>query len=310
MQQAHDLRAEGAELHELVRVLDRDAWQRPTPFKNWTVNDVIAHLHTTDRVAHLALTDPDEFRTMARRREPAISSRGSASARFELPEGPELGECWHSYLGELCDLLAGVDPRARIPWFGPDMSARMFATARQMETWAHGQDVYDLLKKPRTNTDRIKNIAVIGVRTFGWTFANRGLDVPPSVPYVRLTAPSGAIWEWGEPEAADRVEGSAVEFCHVVTQGRNIADTSLSVTGETASPGWPSRSASRAAPKCHPRRDRGIGRLIKVRQSPASDRRSSLRSRSRAEYRNPALDSPTRLGPRTTRRLADRPSSR
>ena len=95
-----------------------------------------------------------------------------------FPNGPELGECWHGYLGELCDLLAGVDPRARIPWFGPDMSARMFATARQMETWAHGQDVYDLLEKPRTNTDRIKNIAVIGVRTFGWTFANRGLDVP------------------------------------------------------------------------------------------------------------------------------------
>ena len=54
------------------------------------------------------------------------------------------------------------------------------------------------------------------------------------VPYVRLTAPSGAIWEWGEPETEDRVEGSAVEFCHVVTQGRNIADTDLAVSGETA----------------------------------------------------------------------------
>ena len=43
------------------------------------------------------------------------------------------------------------------------------------------------------------------------------------------------FWEWGEPETADRVEGSAVEFCHVVTQGRNIADTDLAVAGETAS---------------------------------------------------------------------------
>ena len=234
MQQAHDLRAEGAELYELVRGLDRDAWQRPTPFKNWTVNDVIAHLHTTDRVAHLALADAEEFRAMASRREQAISSQGSASVRFELPDGPELGECWHGYLAELCDLLAGVDPQARIPWFGPDMSARMFATARQMETWAHGQDIYDLLKTPRANSDRIKNIAVIGVRTFGWTFANRGLQVPAVVPHVRLTAPSGAIWAWGEPEAEDRVEGSAVEFCHVVTQGRNVLDTDLVVVGETA----------------------------------------------------------------------------
>ena len=235
MQQADDLRAEGAELYELVRTLDADAWERPTPFKNWTVNDVIAHLHTTDRVAHLALTDADEFRAMATRRERAISSSGSASTRFELPTGPELGACWHDYLGELCDLLGRTDARARIPWFGPDMSARMFATARQMETWAHGQDIYDLLRVPRTNTDRIKNIAVIGVRTFGWTFVNRGLDVPAVAPYVRLTAPSGAIWEWGEPETPDHVEGSAVEFCHVVTQGRNIADTDLAVAGETAS---------------------------------------------------------------------------
>ena len=234
MQQAHDLRAEGAELYELVRSLDADVWARQTPFKDWTVNDVIAHLHTTDRVAHLALTDADEFRAMAARRERAISSSGAASSRFALPSGPELGACWHAYLGELCDLLAETDARARIPWFGPDMSARMFATARQMETWAHGQDIYDLLRVPRTHTDRIKNIAVIGVRTFGWTFANRGLEVPPVAPYVRLTAPSGAIWEWGAPETADRVEGSAVEFCHVVTQGRNIADTDLAVTGETA----------------------------------------------------------------------------
>ena len=195
---------------------------------------MIAHLHTTDRVAHLALTDADEFRAMATRRERAISSSGSSSSRFELPKGPELGALWHDYLGELCDLLAETDARARIPWFGPDMSARMFATARQMETWAHGQDIYDLLRQRRVNADRIKNIAVIGVRTFGWTFANRGLEVPPVTPYVYLTAPSGGIWEWGDAEATDRVEGSAVDFCHVVTQGRNVADTALEVTGETA----------------------------------------------------------------------------
>ncbi|MEE8557360.1 MAG: TIGR03084 family protein, partial [Myxococcota bacterium] len=80
----------------------------------------------------------------------------------------------------------------------------------------------------------IKNIAVIGVKTFGWTFVNRGLDVPGDVPYVRLIAPSGAAWEWNEPSKENRVEGLATEFCHVVTQGRNVADTALRVVGETA----------------------------------------------------------------------------
>ena len=119
-------------------------------------------------------------------------------------------------------------------WVGPDMGIRMFTTARQMETWANGQDIYDLLRRARVHTDRIKNIGVIGVRTFGWTFANRHKALPGPVPHVRLTAPSGAIWEWNESNDESRIEGSAVEFCRVVTQGRNIADGHLVVSGEVA----------------------------------------------------------------------------
>ena len=237
MQQALDLREEGDALYDLLSTLDDADWARSTPFKNWTVNDVIAHLHTTDRVAALALRDADGFRTMVREGERAIWIGGAGDGRSDLANGPDLRERWYGYLGELCDLLDEVDPATRVPWFGPDMGARMFATARQMETWAHGQDIFDLLQERRTNTDRIKNIAVIGVRTFGWTFANRGLDIPSDAPYVRLTAPSGAVWTWNEPSETSRVEGSAVEFCHVVTQGRNVADTDLTVVGDTAS-GW------------------------------------------------------------------------
>ena len=234
MQQAHDLREEGDELYKLVQALEPGDWGRHTPFKNWTVNDVIAHLHTTDLVATVALEDPDRFRGMVRAGERAIWSGGAAVNPAGVPEGAELGECWYAYLGKLCDKLGAVDPSTRVPWFGPDMGARMFATARQMETWSHGQDIYDLLKQPRNNTDGIKNIAVIGVRTFGWTFANRREPIPTDMPYVRLTAPSGELWEWNEPSATNKVEGDAVEFCHVVTQGRNIADTALTVVGETA----------------------------------------------------------------------------
>lgn len=234
MQQAHDLREEGDELYELVRTLEAGDWDRPTPFKNWTVNDVIAHLHTTDLVATVALEEPERFRAMVRDGERAIWIGVASANPSDLPKGAELGKRWYAYLGELCDRLARVDPSTRVPWFGPDMGARMFATARQMETWSHGQDVYDLLKKPRYNTDRIKNIAVIGVRTFGWTFANRREEIPTDIPYVRLTAPSGETWEWNDPSDTNFVRGDAVEFCHVVTQGRNIADTALEVAGDTA----------------------------------------------------------------------------
>ena len=108
----------------------------------------------------------------------------------------------------------------------------MFTTARFMETWAHGQEIYDLKQRARTHTDRIKNVAVIGMKTFGWTFVNRGLEVPGPPPYVRLVAQSGAIWEWNEPSESEFVRGDAVDFCQVVTQGRSVTDTQLEVVGE------------------------------------------------------------------------------
>ena len=233
MEQADDLRAEGAALCELLEGLGDDDWSRVTPFKNYTVHDVISHLHTTDLAATVALREPDRFRELAARRDPALHVTSGGEAPADMP-GSALREQWIEYLNKLCALLDGVDIKMRVPWFGPDMSVRMFASARQMETWAHGQDIYDLERAPRTNTDRLRNIAQIGVRTYGWTFVNRGESVPEPAPYVHLTAPSGAIWEWNEEDAANCVRGDAVQFCHVVTQGRNIADTSLEVIGENA----------------------------------------------------------------------------
>ena len=101
-----------------------------------------------------------------------------------------------------------------------------------METWAHAQEVYDVLGVKRIDTDRIKNIATLGVNTFGWSFVCRGLKAPGNTPYVKLTAPSGDTWEWNEPSEENRIEGAATEFCQVVTQVRNIADTDLTVKGD------------------------------------------------------------------------------
>jgi uncharacterized protein (TIGR03084 family) len=131
------------------------------------------------------------------------------------------------------------------------MSVRSSITARLMETWAHGQEVYDVLGAVRVDGDRIQNIAVLGVNTFGWSFANRRLEVPKAVPYVRLIAPSGAVWEWNAPSEVERVEGQASEFCQVVTQVRSLADTQLRVTGDTARR-WMSIAQCFAGPPADP----------------------------------------------------------
>ena len=129
---------------------------------------------------------------------------------------------------------AANDPKTRVKWMGPDMSVRSSVTARIMETWAHGQAIYDLLGKVRRDRDSIKNVAVIGINTFGWTYINRKLPVPDQIPSVHLTAPSGASWDWPNENSQDKISGSATEFCQVVTQTRNIADTSLNVVGDVA----------------------------------------------------------------------------
>jgi uncharacterized protein (TIGR03084 family) len=103
-----------------------------------------------------------------------------------------------------------------------------------MEAWSHGQAIFDQLGLERVEHDRLRNIAVMGVNTFGWTFSVHRRPVPAVKPFIRLLSPSGATWEWNDPAAADRVEGSAVDFCRVVTQTRNVRDTALQVSGPVA----------------------------------------------------------------------------
>ena len=235
---AADLRAEGDELHTLLLTLSNDDWQRPTPFKAWTVEAVIQHLLAGDWMNALSLTDPDRFIDTLKRRNTARSEGQEVSGLEYMDDDPgsadQLCAKWYRHQQELCDLYAACDPKTRMKWVGPDMSVRSGATARLMETWAHGQDVYDLLQEPRTPTDRIRNIATLGVNTYLWTFQNRGQKPPGTVPHVRLIAPSDATWTWNKPSETNLVEGAAVEFCHVVTQGRNIADVNLKVVGEVA----------------------------------------------------------------------------
>jgi uncharacterized protein (TIGR03084 family) len=103
-----------------------------------------------------------------------------------------------------------------------------------METWAHGQDVFDTLGIVRTPKDRLRHIAHLGVKTFGWTYINRGLEVPPNPVLVELSAPSGDLWSWGPEDAQNRITGPVQDFCLVVVQRRHVDDTALEVTGDTA----------------------------------------------------------------------------
>lgn len=238
LQVAEDFRAEVQELHAFLETLEEADWCLPTLFLDWTPWDVLAHLHYFDQASLFALGDPEAFD--ARRRE-LVESLAAGRRTTELQraalrelDAPTLLAHWKAAAEELAEGLAASDPKRRLPWFGPDMGVAMFTTARLMETWAHGQAIYDLKSVDREPTDRLRHICTIGVKTFGWTFVNRGLEIPGPPPHLRLKAPSGAIWEWNEPSGTERIEGDALDFCWTVTQVRNVADTGLQVVGPVA----------------------------------------------------------------------------
>ncbi|MEL6791984.1 MAG: TIGR03084 family metal-binding protein [Pseudomonadota bacterium] len=237
MQQAEDYRAEARALHAVVADLADADFATVTQFKGWTLNDVFGHLHMFDVAAELSGRDGEAMGAFLKPVYDAMSKgRSLVEAQYDWLgdlSGAALRDAWIAQAEKTADLYADYDPKARLKWAGPDMSARSMITARQMETWAHGQEVFDILGARREEADRVKNICHLGVTTFGWTHMVRRLPVPEVMPYVRLTAPSGAIWEWGEP-AEERVEGDAVEFAQVVAQTRNVADTSLTATGPVA----------------------------------------------------------------------------
>jgi uncharacterized protein (TIGR03084 family) len=225
-----DLAAEHADLDALVASLSEGQWSLPTPAEGWTIRDTILHLALTDEVAALAAADPagfERYRQQRRTGPDPFESRRSMSAAELLP-------LWRSNRHHLLDALARVDPKARITWFGPPMSAMSHATARLMETWAHGQDVLDALGLDRQDTPRLKHVAHLGVRTRAYSYGQRGLAPPATEVRVELMAPGGAVWTWGDAAAPDRVVGPADDFCLVVVQRRHLDDTDLVCEGPHA----------------------------------------------------------------------------
>ncbi len=230
-----DLRTEHNELDAVVSNLSEEQWMLMTPSPGWNIKNQIRHLAYFDDRAALAATDPDAF--MQHIQEVMSDISKFVTMLDEVGKDMPISELlswWRQERNKMLKAYEGMNPKDRLPWYGPPMSALSHATARLMETWAHGQDVFDALRLKRKNTDRLRHIAHLGVTTFGWSYRNRGLEVPQSSVRVELTSPSGATWTWGPEDASNKINGPAEDFCLVVAQRRHVDDTRLVLTGEIA----------------------------------------------------------------------------
>ena len=230
-----DLVAETAWLDELLGGLAPAQWQLPTPAPGWTIADQVSHLAYFDEATLLSIRDPDLFRRDAG----ALAGRGSdfpdqIAAEYRHLAGAEMLRWFRAARQALLDGYASTDPATRLPWYGLDMGLASSVTARLMETWAHGQDIADTLGIERPATARLRHVAHLACAAWPTATRSTGCRSPMPPSGSSLRRPTGGQWTWGPEDAADRVTGTALDFCLVVTQRRHRTDTGLVITGQTA----------------------------------------------------------------------------
>ena len=233
------LAALNARLDELVTTAGADLWNADTPAAGWDVAMQIAHLAWTDEVSLTAIRDAAAFQAVV---DTAMSDPtgfvDAGAAEIAATGRDEVLARWRLARGELADALKSADPGEKIPWFGPPMRPRSMTTARIMETWAHGVDVADALgisvSEDPAFVGALPHVARLGFKTRAFAYMMNGLSAPSSEIHVRLTRPAGGLVEFGPADAEQRVSGSLVDFCLLVTQRVHLADTDLEALGEDA----------------------------------------------------------------------------
>lgn len=233
-----ELNSEYNDLDSIVSGLNESRWDDITPFFDWSIRDGISHLAFFDKAARLSATDENAFKEFNEQMYEGITCIDDVFRKVrDIGRNMTVDQLltwWREERSEIIKAFLPMDSKARIPWYGPSMSVRSSATARLMETWAHGQDIADHLKINREPTNRLRNVAHICLSTFAWSFTVREMPVPDTPVRVELECPDGELWARGPENASNIVRGKIDEFCLVVTKRRHLKDTGLITEGPVA----------------------------------------------------------------------------
>ncbi len=244
-----DLQAETDDLLSILNGLSDADWNATTPAEGWAVRDQISHLAFFDETGTLAATDVEAFVAGAKALMADSDPGAGGITKGRSMTAAELLAWFVTSRQKMIEVFSTLDPKARLPWYGPAMAAVSFATARLMETWAHGQDVADTFGLSRVPTARLKHVAHIGTRARPFAYLTNGRQAPEGDVAVILTAPNGETWTWNDHAiGVNEVRGGAADYCLVVTQRRHLADTNLVVTGPLAEEWMPIAQAFAGGP--------------------------------------------------------------
>ncbi|MEU6405186.1 TIGR03084 family metal-binding protein [Streptomyces sp. NPDC046985] len=230
-----DLTEEGNAVEDLVAGLDDDGWKTPTPAEGWTIGHQIGHLTMVFGMAEKAAADPDAFRAFLGSLPASFDEAVNQGLRPYLNrDAAALLDAWRTQRAATERALLAVPPGQIVPWLVRPIPAKVLAAAGMMELFGHGQDIADALGTSRRFTDRVLHVAEFTVLTWEFGYQSRGLPVPARGFRFELTAPSGASWRLGDPEAEQSVTGPAVDLCLLATRRRHRDDLALTASGADA----------------------------------------------------------------------------
>lgn len=222
-----DLVAEHQVLDELVTPLPPEVWAKPSPSPGWTLAHQIHHLDVSEGAALLALTGHSDQ---------VFAPTGRWPDR-PLPNDPaEVLDNWRTSRAASLEVMSTLDAKDPVIWGNGPMTCRSFATARLMETWAHGLDCFTTAGVEPVDTDRLRHVAHIGFRALPYAFQSQGVNLPAPLSELRLelVSPSGEGWVYGNGNASQSITGSAAHWCRVATRRMDAADSDLVANGPLA----------------------------------------------------------------------------
>jgi uncharacterized protein (TIGR03084 family) len=230
-----DLAAESEELFLVLEHLERAEWTTPTKCTPWTIKDQVSHLAWNDEATVFALTRPEEFLAVKPSSMDGIQQMvDQVIVDHHDRVGDELLAWFRTARSDLLDAFTGRDPRARMPWYGPDMSLASKLTARFMETWAHGYDILDAVGMEPRQSERARHVVFLGLQALPNTFSTRGLPVPTDPIRIEAVSPGGELLHFGPSEAVNVVRGALQELALVLTQRLHPDDCAIVADGPVA----------------------------------------------------------------------------
>jgi uncharacterized protein (TIGR03084 family) len=228
-----ELAAEHADLDAMLSRLTNDEWLTPTPAEGWDIRDQVSHLADTNDICIDTITGgprPLNETALSFETPEAFTQSGVDKGRAMTPA--DVLDWWRTSAARNRDALLAKDPRDRVPW-GLGMSAKMMATARLMETWAHAGDIRGALKMDPSATPRLQSISFLTLRAVPYALGFAKVEQPAGTLRAELTY-GGDTWMLGPDDADNVITGDALEFCRLGIRRIARADTSLKAQGPLA----------------------------------------------------------------------------